>query len=127
MVSDMELMGKCLFDICNASKESHEAKIAEYSEQKIPFHKLTFVLEWKCITDQFGLRAGDEACLAVLSALDYYFGEVFYIEYGRFEVLIPEPEDYQKRLKEFQDSISQWHGFLVPHVDVATEYTFVAF
>ncbi len=71
----MYLMSESICYNSDLSVKAYGAKIAECQKSNLKMHQLIIETDWKEITDYYGLRAGDEACLALWSALDYFFGD----------------------------------------------------
>ena len=123
----MFLMSEGICYNSDLSVKAYGAKIAECQKSNLKMHQLIIETDWKEITAYYGLRAGDEACLALWSALDYFFGEAYYWDDCKFLVLIPEQQNYQDMLNSFMEAMSKWHGFLVPNLTVKTEYSLADF
>ena len=103
------------------NKSAYEEKIKEIAASGADnIRKLICTVDWKDIADNYGLRAGDEAILAVSLALEkcYLGREIYRTRHNEFAVL-ELYDDFEERIKEFYKAIEQWHGILAPSVSAS--------
>lgn len=110
-----KLSEDCYDLIFTKDRITYEEKIN--SADTLNIKKAVCTVNWKDIADNYGLKAADEAILAVSLALyKCNLGrEIYHTRYAEF-VVLELSVDFEKRTEDFYDIIRKWHGISAPCV-----------
>lgn len=98
------------------NRMAYEEKIN--SADTLNIKKAVCTVNWKDIADNYGLKAADEAILAVSLALyKCNIGrEIYRTRYAEF-VMLELSGNSEKQTEDFYEIIRKWHGILAPYVE----------